>query len=389
MARTFADLERDAVRRGLIAGPVVPSAHGGSRSLPPRFESFDAGHPFPNAASVAAGVRALELARESVPDSGSGSVGRDGCLVVLLSGGASAMLVAPVPGITVEEKIATARALMRGGIAIDGLNCVRKHLSLIKGGRLAAAAARTVTLAISDVHRPRPNDPSVIGSGPTVGDPTTFAQALAIVRTVDEVPATVLRYLERGARGEADETVKPDDARLALGTYEVIGSRETAVDGAAAAARMLGYSVHVIRRPTDGEARDASLAFLREARQVMTSAGTGLCVLAAGETTVTVTGNGLGGRNQEFALAAAPEMASFGGPVVLASVGTDGIDGPTDAAGALVDSTTLERARLAGVDWESTLAGHDAYHFFQPLGDLIVWGPTGTNVGDVQMLLVA
>lgn len=391
MATAFADLEHDGVRRGLIAGPVVPSAGGPSRSLPPRFEFFDAGHPFPNAASLAAGTRALELARESVLDSRSKSAqaARGGWLVVLLSGGASALLVAPVPGVTVEDKIATSRALMRAGVAIDALNCVRKHLSLVKGGRLAAAAARTATFAISDVHRPRPNDPSVIGSGPTVGDPTTFAQALAIVQHVDDVPSTVRRYLERGARGDEQETIKPDDQRLSHGIYEVIGSRETAVDGAAAAARLLGYTVHVIRRPTDGEARDASLAFLREARQSPASGGQGFCVLAAGETTVTVTGSGLGGRNQEFALAAAPEMASFGRPAVLASAGTDGIDGPTDAAGALVDSTTLERARLAGVDWQSTLAGHDAYHFFQPLGDLIMWGPTGTNVGDVQMLLVA
>jgi glycerate 2-kinase len=356
--------------------------------MPHRFESFDAGHPFPNAASVAAGLRALELARESVPDFSKG-----GWLVVLLSGGASAMLAAPVPDVTLEDKIATGRALMRAGVPIDGLNCVRKHLSLIKGGRLAAAAARTVTLAISDVQRPVADDPSVLGSGPTVGDPTTFAQALAIVQKVDEVPSAVRRYLERGARGDVQETIKPDDARLSLGTYEIIGNRETAVDGAAAAARALGYTVHVIRRPTEGEARDASRAFLREARQATAPAGTRpgtkVCVLAAGETTVTVTGNGLGGRNQEFALAAVPEMASFGRPAVLASAGTDGIDGPTDAAGALVDSTTLERARVAGVDWESTLAGHDAYHFFRPLGDLIVWGPTGTNVGDVQMLLVA
>ena len=177
------------------------------------------------------------------------------------------------------------------------------------------------------------------------------------------------------------------------GTYEIIGNRQTAVDGAAAAARSLGYIVHVLPQAIVGEARDASLAFLRDARRAVAHAGAApgakSCVLASGETTVTVTGNGLGGRNQEFALAAVPEIASFGRPAVLASAGTDGIDGPTDAAGALVDSTTLERARLAGVNWESTLAGHDAYHFFRPLGDLVVWGPTGTNVGDVQMLLVA
>jgi glycerate-2-kinase len=381
MARAFAGLEGDAIRCGVVAGPSDDART--QSPLPPGFESFAASHPFPNAASVAAGVRALDLARESADA---------GWLVVLLSGGASALLAAPVPDITLEDKMATGRALMRAGVAIDGLNCVRKHLSQLKGGRLAAAAARTITLAISDVHGPVADDPSVIGSGPTVGDPTTFAQALAIVQRVDEVPPAVRSYLERGARGERPETVKPDDVRLSRGTYEIIGNRQTAVDGAAAAARALGYDVHVLPEPIDGEARDASAAFLRDARRAIAgsgvAAGAAHCVVGAGETTVTVTGHGLGGRNQEFALAAATGIASFGRPAVLASAGTDGIDGPTDAAGALVDSTTLERARVAGVNWESTLAGHDAYHFFEPLGDLFVWGPTGTNVGDVQILLV-
>ena len=381
MSRAFAGLEGDAIRSGVVAGP--PDDARTQSPLPPGFESFAASHPFPNAASVAAGLRALDLARESTDA---------GWLVVLLSGGASALLAAPVPDVTLEDKMATGRALMRAGVAIDGLNCVRKHLSQIKGGRLAAAAARTITLAISDVHGPVADDPSVIGSGPTVGDPTTFAQALAIVQHVDEVPPAVRSYLERGARGERPETVKPDDDRLSRGTYEIIGNRQTAVAGAAVAARALGYEVHVLPEPIDGEAKEASAAFLRDARRAIAdsggAAGAKHCVLGAGETTVTVTGNGLGGRNQEFALAAAPGLASFGRPAVLASAGTDGIDGPTDAAGALVDSTTLERARVAGVNWESTLAGHDAYHFFEPLGDLFVWGPTGTNVGDVQILLV-
>jgi glycerate 2-kinase len=382
MARAFGELGGDAICRGVVAGP--PDVSRTTSPLHAGFEAFAASHPSPNAASVAAGVRALDLARESA---------EAGWLVVLLSGGASALLAAPVPDITIEDKVATGRALMRAGVAIGGLNCVRKHLSRIKGGRLAAAAARTITLAISDVHGPIADDPSVIGSGPTVGDPTTFAEALAIVQRADEVPVTVRRYLERGARGEVAETVKPEDARLAHGPYEIIGNRQTAVDGAAASARALGYQVHVLPRAIEGEARDASLVFLRDARRLITNAGGAPdgrhCVLAAGETTVTVTGNGLGGRNQEFVLAAVPELASFGRLAVLASAGTDGIDGPTDAAGALVDSTTLERARMAGLDWESTLAGHDAYHFFRPLGDLVVWGPTGTNVGDVQMLLVA
>ncbi len=381
MARAFAGLEGDAIRCGVVAGPIDDART--QSPLPLGFESFAASHPFPNAASVAAGLRALDLARESADG---------GWLVVLLSGGASALLAAPVPDVTLEDKMATGRALMRAGVAIDGLNCVRKHLSQIKGGRLAAAAARTITLAISDVHGPVADDPSVIGSGPTVGDPTTFAQALAIVQRVSEVPPAVRSYLERGAHGERPETVKPDDVRLSRGAYEIIGNRQTAVDGAAASARALGYDVHVLSEPIDGEAKDASAAFLREARRAIAdsgaTAGARHCVLGAGETTVTVTGNGLGGRNQEFALAAAAGIASFGTPAVLASAGTDGIDGPTDAAGALVDSTTLERARVAGVNWESTLAGHDAYHFFEPLGDLFVWGPTGTNVGDVQILLV-
>ncbi len=381
MARAFADLEGDAIRCGVVAGPSDDART--QSPLPPDLESFAASHPFPNAASVAAGLRALDLARESA---------EAGWLVVLLSGGASALLAAPVPDITLEDKMATGRALMRAGVAIDGLNCVRKHLSQIKGGRLAAAAARTITLAISDVHGPVADDPSVIGSGPTVGDPTTFAQALAIVQRVDDVPPAVRSYLERGARGERPETVKPDDVRLSRGTYEIIGNRQTAVDGAAASARALGYDVHVFPEPIDGEAKDASAAFLRDARRAIADSGAAAgarhCVVGAGETTVTVTGNGLGGRNQEFALAAAAGIASFGRPAVLASAGTDGIDGPTDAAGALVDSTTLERARMAGVNWESTLAGHDAYHFFEPLGDLFIWGPTGTNVGDVQILLV-
>jgi glycerate 2-kinase len=375
MASAFADLERDAIVRGLITGPVV-----GHMSLPDRFESFGATHPSPNAASHAAGLRALDLARES----------RDGgWLVVLLSGGASALLAAPVPGVALEDKTRAGRALMRAGVAIEGLNCVRKHLSRIKGGQLAAAASRTVTFAISDVHGPIADDPSVIGSGPTVGDPTTFAQALAIVSDVDEVPEAVRRYIGRGVRGEVPETIKPGDERLSDGVYTIIGNRETAIDGAAAAARALGYQVRVTRPPTAGEARDASLAFVRQGRQLSAEVRGPFCLLAAGETTVTVTGDGLGGRNQEFALAAVPEMARFGRQAVLASAGTDGIDGPTDAAGAVVDSTTLDRARSGGLTWESTLDRHDAYHFFRPLGDLVIWGPTGTNVGDVHLLLVA
>jgi glycerate 2-kinase len=378
MAHALARLEPGLVRRGVIAGPRV-----GAQSIDSRFEWFDAGHPFPNDASVGAARAALALARDVSLSSG------DAWLVVLLSGGASAMLAAPVDRVTLEDKIAVARSMMRAGRAIDALNCVRKHLSIVKGGRLAAAATRSLTLAISDVHGPVPDDPSVIGSGPTVADPTTFAQAADLVRQIPEIPLRVREYLDRGLRGEVPETIKPGDTRLSEAHYTIIGNRETALAGARAAADALGYPVSIVEGPIRGEARDASHAFVAHARHLAHEAGRPLCVLGSGETTVTVESDGLGGRNQEFALAATPGIGSLGRAAVLASAGTDGIDGPTDAAGAVVDSTTLERAQRAGLDWQSTLARNDAYHFFQPLGDLIMWGPTGTNVGDVHVLLVA
>jgi glycerate 2-kinase len=373
-AHAFAELIPGAVNKGLIAGPRAGAA-------PPfrPFEWFDSGHPFPDSSSVAAGARAMTLAREP---------GADSWLVVLLSGGASAMLATPAAGITLEDKVETARALLRAGVPIDGLNCVRKHLSAIKGGRLGAAAARSLTLAISDVHGPIADDPSVIGSGPTVADPTSFGDALDIVRDVDDVPSAVRGHLERGTHGELAETVKPGDPRLARAFYEVIGNRDTALAGAARVAEELGYTVGLLDAPTDGEARTAAQRFVARARRIAAAGGRPLCILGAGETTVTVKGNGRGGRNQEFALAATPLVGSLGRAAVLASAGTDGVDGPTDAAGALVDSSTLERSQRSGVDWQSSLADNGAYDFFEPLGDLIIWGPTGTNVGDVHVLLL-
>ncbi len=376
MARAFSALAPGVIARGVIAGPQVGHAPFGEV-----FEAFQAGHPDPNAQSAAAGARALALAREAR--------GVGGWLVVLLSGGASALLAAPAAGITLDDKLATARALMRAGASIGPLNCVRKHLSDVKGGQLAAAAGRTVTLAISDVHGPIEDDPAVIGSGPTIGDPTTFAEAAAIVRDMPDIPSRVRDRLERGARGELPETIKPGDPLLAESSYEIIGNRRIAVAGAKAAAESLGYVTVEVVEPVQGEARIASRALVALARNLAGSADRPLCILAGGETTVTVRGAGLGGRNQEFALSAIPAIDTLGRAAVLASVGTDGIDGPTDAAGALIDSETLARAARLGLDWESSLDRNDAYHFFEPLGDLLRWGPTGTNVGDVQLLLLA
>jgi glycerate-2-kinase len=306
------------------------------------------------------------------------------------------MLAAPVDGVTLAEKSETSRALMAAGAAIHELNCVRKHLSRIKGGHLAAAARRTVTLALSDVHGPVPDDPSVIGSGPTVADETTFADALGILRGRRvEAPPTVVEHLERGARGDAPETVKPGDPRLQDCVYRIIGNRQTAVDGAASAAARLGYRVAIIDPASSGEARDAGRTFALEARRLARASTGRVCILGSGETTVTVRGAGKGGRNQEFALGAALALsqpieapaAESGAPVVLASAGTDGIDGPTDAAGAVVDLTTLERAAGRGLDPAAALAANDTYRFFEALGDLIIWKPTGTNVGDLHVAL--
>ena len=376
MAQAFADARPDAALRGLVASPQPGDPVD-------RLEWFDVGHPIPTEGSLAAGQRALALA----DGAGDGQV-----VVVLLSGGASAGLAAPVEGVTLAEKAAVTTLLLRAGVAIDGVNCVRKHLSALKGGRLAAAAGgRVVTLAISDVFAPLPDDPAVIGSGPTVPDPTTFADALAIVLGASgRVPAAALDMIGRGVRGEIPESPKPDDPRLAGASYHLIGSRWDAIDGAAAEARHLGFTVATIDEPVTGEARDVALAHVRRAAQLAHERPRPFCVLSVGETTVHVTGRGKGGRNQEFALASAIHLTRRFPEAVLASVGTDGIDGPTDAAGALVDTMTPTRAADAGLHRPETyLAANDTYTFFEALGDLVRTGPTDTNVGDLQLVLIA
>jgi glycerate 2-kinase len=378
MTRAFAELAAMRVLTGLAAGPRLTGI-----SLPDSVVWFEAGHPFPNAASVEAASRALLLAQQT-------READHRALVVLLSGGASAMLAAPVDGVSLDEKIAATRAVMNAGAPIDALNAVRKHLSRIKGGRLAATARRCFTFALSDVHGPVEDDPSVIGSGPTVADPTTFEDALRVIAaTGSRVPDAVVRHLEAGARGEVPETLKPGEVPEEQSSYEIIGNRHAALEGALRAAQERGYTVHVIAEPTAGEARDAAQAFLTHAKFLAEGSARPLCVIASGETTVRVVGRGLGGRNQEFALAAASAVGAIGRAAALASAGTDGLDGPTDAAGGIVDSSTLERASRAGVDWRAALADNDSYRFFEALSDLIIWGPTGTNVGDIHVLLIA
>ena len=334
-------------------------------------------HPVPTHASEAAGRSALRLAR---------AANEADTLLVLLSGGASALMAVPIDGITLDDKAGTTALLLNDGASIASLNCVRKHLSAIKGGRLAAGTgARTITLAISDVVG---DDLTVIGSGPTVADTSTYADAL---RALDDhggrqrFPLPVVSHLTAGTRGELPETPKTIDGRGDVA--RVIGGRRDAMRGAAEAARARGYTVQVVDAPVIGEARTAAGPWIAAAAQA--SGHTPVCLVSSGETTVRVSGTGRGGRNQEFALALVDVISRFTRPAALASVGTDGVDGPTDAAGAMVDSSTRARANAAGLSPDGFLANNDAYRFFAALGDLIHTGPTGTNVGDLQIILLA
>ena len=377
MVATFREHWQGELRGGVIAAPVGAYSDD-------RLDFFPVGHPVPTQASTDAARRVLEVA---------GSVGPSETLLVLLSGGASASLAAPVDGVTLQDKVKATEALLGGGVAIDGINCVRKHLSLIKGGWLAAATpGHVVTLAVSDVVGPVADDPAVIGSGPTTADPTHFEDALRIadrplVRPY--FPAAARAALERGRRGAGAETPKPGDPCLEKSAVHVIGSCRDAVRAAASQATVLGFDVGVIDSPVVGEARHVADVHFDRVVEMASRLGRPACVVSAGETTVEVTGSGRGGRNQEFGLALVDRVSEMEEDVIFASVGTDGVDGPTDAAGAVVDRTTRRRARAKGLGAPASyLDRNDAYAFFETLGDLVMTGPTETNVGDLQVVLL-
>jgi glycerate 2-kinase len=396
-----------ALGRHLSEGIAVTSAGAGALE---RVRVRLASHPVPDARGLAAAREFQELAS---------ALDRDDVLLVLLSGGASALLPAPAEGLTLDDLQRTTGALLRGGATIQELNAVRKHLSRLKGGGLvrAAAPARVVTLVLSDVVG---DDLSTIASGPTVPDPTTYADALAVLarraRPVD-VPKAVRDHLEAGVRGSGDarssrrgegrargdaqrqrrprqpppETPKPGDGIFHRATTRVVGSTRLSVAAAAREARRLGLRPVVLTTRLEGEAREAArvlVAILREAVETARRGAAPVCLLAGGETTVTVVGAGQGGRNQELAVSAAEALAGFPVPAAVASFGTDGIDGMSDAAGGIVDDQTTARAAALGLAPPSAfLASNDTRNFLGPLGDLIVTGPTGTNVCDVVVLL--
>lgn len=333
------------------------------------FPVIVAGHPVPDAGSVDGALRALALAK---------SAGPDDVVVCLISGGASALLAAPAGGLSLGDLRGTNRVLLECGADIVEMNTVRKHLSAVKGGRLAAAAGRSrlVTLVLSDVV----GDPlDAIASGPTVPDPTTYGDALSIVDRYelrDRLPNGVVVHLERGHVGQISETPSESHPRHEI---EIIGSGTVAAEAAATFLRSRGISATIATTRHTGEAREAAVAV------VAASAETGDVLVFAGETTVTVTGSGRGGRNQEAALAAAIEIE--GRPITFLAGGTDGIDGPTDAAGGIVDGGTIGRGRILGLDPIAALGNNDANPYLAATGDLIMTGPTGTNVADLWFVL--
>ncbi|HEV8339488.1 MAG TPA: DUF4147 domain-containing protein [bacterium] len=367
-----------------LAGGVVSVKHGHFAHTD-RVAVREAGHPFPDAASVEVADAVLTLADHAA---------QEDLVFVLLSGGGSALLVAPSEGITLEDKLAITRLLLSAGAPIGELNAVRKHLSRIKGGHLARriAPARIVTLALSDVLG---NPLDVIASGPTVPDRSTYTDALdalqrrAVMAAAADTAPNAVAHLRDGAAGRYPETPKAGDPAFRRSQSVVIGDLAQALRAAETAAEDQGFATVVLAEAVEGEARKVGASLGRAAREALEGRYGPLpvCLLQGGETTVTVRGSGKGGRNQEVALSAALEVAGLPGTLVLAA-GTDGTDGPTDAAGAAADGWTLYRARRLGFDPQEYLDRNNAYPFFAALGDLIMTGPTLTNVNDLMMAFV-
>jgi glycerate 2-kinase len=342
-----------------------------------RIEIVEAAHPVPDAAGMRAATRILDLV---------GNLSEHDLVLCLISGGGSALLPLPAPGLTLGMKQTVSRALLKSGATISEMNCVRRHLSAIKGGRLGAAChpARVLTLMISDVPGDRPGD---IASGPTVPDPTTSGDALAILRRYGiDPPREVLDLLESG-RGES---VKPGDPRLARATAHTIATPQMALEAAAATARAAGMAAHILGDAIEGEARDVGKVFAGVARQVAARdqpVGAPCVLLSGGETTVTVRGSGRGGRNVEFLLSLA--IALEGHSRIYALAGdTDGVDGQEEIAGAFMSPESLARARELGLSPNDMLADNDAHRFFGSLGDSVITGPTLTNVNDFRAILI-
>jgi glycerate 2-kinase len=376
MAAAVEELLGDRISRGVVVtkyGHVQPTR---------MIRIQEAGHPVPDDAG--------RLGAQAILDHVRGLGGRD-MVLVLISGGGSALTPAPVEGITLQEKQALTKLLLACGADIREINTLRKHVSRFKGGQLARAAqpARVVTLILSDIV----GDPlDAIASGPTVPDPTTYADSLGILDKYHirgESPEAVRAHLECGARGQMPETPKPGEPRFARVRNLIVGSNLQALEAAKEEARALGLTPMILSSSIEGETREIARMHAALAREVRGSGNPvppPACLISGGETTVTLRGSGKGGRNQEFVLAAALDIAGLPQTMIL-SAGTDGTDGPTDAAGAIADGETYARALSMGLNPRVALETNDAYPFFEKLGDLVITGPTNTNVMDVRLVL--
>ena len=365
-----------------ITGGVINTKYGHSRPLQ-RIEVNEAADPLPDERGMEGTEKIVKLLKEA---------DKETLVLCILSGGGSALMPHPAAGISLEEKQQTTQRLLQSGASIEETNAIRKHLSGIKGGRLCQLAhpARVVTLILSDVVG---NKLETIASGPTVADPSTFADCLRIVERYDLVgrlPPTVIRRLQAGVRGGVEETPKPGDRIFSSCQNLVVGDNRLAVEAARAKAISLGYNTLVLSTQIEGEAREVARVYAALAKEVLSSGNpisSPACLIGGGETTVTVKGAGKGGRNQELVLAAAVQIDGLRDVVIL-SGGTDGTDGPTDAAGAVADGQTVRRAKQMGLSASDCLRENDSYQFFRSLGDLLMTGPTGTNVMDIQIVLV-
>jgi glycerate-2-kinase len=381
MARAVADQFDTVIERGIV---ITKYGYLQKDRLPAKIEVYEAGHPLPDENGVAATNRAIELI--SAADGNT-------LVVCLISGGGSSLLVAPVEPLSLGEKQTVTRLLLECGADITELNTVRKHLSRVKGGRLVQIAypARVVSLMLSDVIRDRID---IIASGPTAPDESTHGDVLRVLDKYGltwKVPRTVRELIVAGVEGKRPETPKTGDPLFAVVENTIVGSITTALGAARKRAVELGFDTTILTSELQGEARESAqwlaMTVLEHLRISGHSIGRLTCLVSGGETTVTVRGNGLGGRNMEFAVSFAMEVEGLRG-ITLLSAGTDGTDGPTDAAGGIVDGETIRKARAYGFVPERYLANNDCYHLLERVGDLFVTGPTGTNVMDLQIVLV-
>ena len=384
-ACAMANAARDIIPTGLIAGCGIAVTNYENRADVEQFDVIGAGHPLPDAG----GYEGAGAIADYVCQAGAGDL-----VLVLVSGGGSALVPYPVAAISFEDKIATTKLLLACGADITRINCVRKHLSRIKGGGLArlASPADVHALILSDVLG---DDLSSIASGPTVPDPTTFADAVDVLESAgvwDRVPASVRKHLTAGCAGEREETPKPGDPIFRNVENTLVGSNRISLDAVMQAADKKGFETHLYSDALCGEAHKEAVQLVGRVKQQMRDQESGrpVALVAGGETTVTIKGDGKGGRNQEMVLAfaLAAELQWLEARWVFLSAGTDGRDGPTDAAGGLVDPWTLRRMTQAGIRALECLANNDSYSALQKSNDLVQTGATGTNVADLQVLLI-